>query len=90
MTPLLYALGAPLIGALLYPVLHDQPKLTRVFDRSMYIVVPLIVLIQVFGHQIAHDGWKPISIMSLMGAMALGLLIPILIEHISRDIAKKN
>lgn len=90
MTPLLYALGAPLIGALLYPVLHDQPKLTRVFDRSMYIVVPLIVLIQVFGHQIAHDGWKPISIMSLMGAMALGLLIPILIEHISRDIAKKT
>ena len=55
----------------------------------MYMVVPLIVLIQVFGHQIAQDGWKLISIMSLMGAMALGLLIPISIEHISRDIAKK-
>ncbi|MDE2771374.1 MAG: hypothetical protein OXI44_09440 [Bacteroidota bacterium] len=89
MDPLLYALGAPVIGALLYPALHDQPKLTRAFDRSMYVVVPLLVLIQVFGHQIAHDGWKPISIMSLVGAMALGLLIPISVEHISHGIAKK-
>ena len=90
MDPLLYALGAPVIGALLYPALHDQPKLTRFFDRSMYVVVPVLVLIQVFGHQIAHDGWKPISILSLVGAMALGLLIPISIEHISHGIAKKT
>ena len=90
MLPLLYALSTPVIGALLYPVLHDHPKLTRVFDRSMYVMVPLLVLIQVFGHQIEHDGWELGSIVTLMGIMAVGLLTPIAIEHLSRGIAPKT
>lgn len=90
MVPLLYALIAPVVGAFLYPVLHDQPRLTRAFDRSMYVVVPLLVLIQVFGHEIAHHGWNPVSIVSLTGAMALGLLMPIAIKHAFHGIAKKT
>ncbi len=90
MVPLLYALSAPVIGALLYSVLHDHPRLTRVFDRSMYVVVPLLVLIQVLGHQITHKGWELVSIASLTGTMALGLLMPLAITHISHGIAKKT
>ncbi|MDE2826215.1 MAG: hypothetical protein OXL40_02755 [Bacteroidota bacterium] len=90
MVPLLYALIAPVVGAFLYPILHDQPRLTRAFDRIMYVVVPLLVLIQVFGHEITHHGWKPVSIVSLMGAMALGLLMPIAIKHVSHGIANKT
>jgi hypothetical protein len=56
----------------------------------MYVVVPLLVLIQVFGHQIEHSGWELGSILTLMGAMALGLLIPIAIEHVSHGIARKT
>ncbi|MXY07047.1 MAG: sodium/proton-translocating pyrophosphatase [Rhodothermaceae bacterium] len=90
MVPLLYALIAPVVGAFLYPVLHDQPRLTRAFDRTMYVVVPLLVLIQVFGHEITHHGWDLVSIVTLVGAMALGLLMPIVINHASHGIAKKT
>ncbi|MDE2770310.1 MAG: hypothetical protein OXI44_03910 [Bacteroidota bacterium] len=89
MVPLLYALIAPVVGAFLYPVLHDQPRLTRAFDRIMYVVVPLLVVIQVFGHEITHHGWEPIGFVSLMGAMAFGLLMPVAINHVSHGIAKK-
>lgn len=90
MVPLLYALIAPVVGAFLYPVLHDQPRLTRAFDRTMYVVVPLLVLIQVFGHEITHHGWEPISTVSLLGAMALGLVMPIAINRVSHGIANKT
>ena len=87
---LLYALAAPVIGVLLYPVLHDNPRLTKTFDRSMYVVVPLLILTQVLGHQVEHNGWAPGGILVLLGVMVLGLLIPIGIEHISHNIAPKT
>lgn len=87
---LLYALAAPVIGALLYPVLHDNPRLTKTFDRTMYVVVPLLILTQVFGHQIEHDGWAPAGILLLLGVMALGLLIPIGVERIFHNLAPKT
>ena len=90
MVPLFYALIAPVVGAFLYPVLHDQPRLTRAFDRIMYVLVPLLVLIQVFGHEITHHGWEPVSIGFLMGVMALGLLMPVAIKHVSHGIANNT
>ncbi len=87
---LLYALFAQVIGVLIYPILHDNPRLTTIFDRSMYVVVPLLILIQVLGHQIEHHGWAPVDILILMGVMALGILIPLGIEYLSHSIAPKT
>lgn len=90
MEPLFYALIAPVIGVLLYPVLHDNPKLTKTFDRSMHMVVPLLVLYQVLGHEIQLHGWNPMGILFLMGVMTAGFLIPIGAEHLSHTIAPKT
>ena len=90
MAPILYALAAPVIGVILYPLLHDNPKLTRAFDRCMYVIVPLLVLTQVLGHQIQDHGWEPVGLLILLGVMALGILIPIGIEHVSHSIAPKT
>jgi len=90
MDPIFYALIAPIIGVLLYPLLHDYPKFTRIFDRSMYIIVPLVVLSQVLGHQIKHNGWEPIGLLTLLGIMTLGLLLPIGIKYIFQGAASKT
>ena len=90
MDPIVYALAAPIIGALLYPALHDHPKLTRIFDRFMYVAVPLLVLSQVLGHQIEYDGWQVRGIAILMGIMTAGILLPIAIEHLFQNIASKT
>jgi len=78
---------APVIGALLYPLLHDHPKITRVFDQCMYVIVPLLVLTHVLGHQIEYHGWEFRTILVLLGVMLVGLLIPIGIEHTFHSIA---
>ena len=90
MEPVLYALATPVMGALLYPLLHDHPKLTRVFDRCMYVIVPLLVLSQVLGHEIAHHGWELAGILLLLGVMALGLLMPVGVEYVFHGIASKT
>ena len=87
MAPLIFALTAPIIGVLLYPLLHDRLKFRRLFDRSMYVIVPVLVLSQVIGHEIAHSGWAPKIILILLGIMTLGIFIPIVIEHMYRQIA---
>ncbi len=82
MTPLIGALGAPIVGALLYRILHDQPKLTRIFDLCMYIAVPGLVLWQVFGHMIEHHGWGSTKIWVSSLFMILGFALPILVEKL--------
>ncbi len=87
MTPLIFALATPIIGALLYPLLHDHQKLRRLFDRSMYVIVPLLVLSQIIGHEIAHHGLNLQTILLLLTVMALGIFIPIMIERMYLQIA---
>ncbi|MCY4159404.1 MAG: hypothetical protein OXF48_07305 [Bacteroidetes bacterium] len=91
MDPIVYALITPVIGAILYPLLHDHPRFTRIFDRSMYVIVPLLVLSQVVGHEIEHSGgWDTEKILLLLGIMTLGLLMPIGIEYMFQGIASKT
>lgn len=82
MGALFWALAAPVVGALLYRFLHDQPRLTRSFDITMYVAVPLLIVWQVFGHVIEHHGWEVPHLIMLLGVMGLGLGLPILIEHL--------
>ena len=82
MENLLLALAATVAGAVLYRLLHDHPKLTRAFDLTMYVAVPLLIGWQVFGHVVEHYGWDLTRILLLLGVMALGFGLPILIEHL--------
>ncbi len=90
MTPLFYALAAPIIGVFLYPILHDNPKLTQTFDRCMYVGVPILILIQVFGHSISHHGWEWGGLFILGGVLALGLFLPIGIEKVFRNVSTQT
>ncbi len=90
MTPLFYALAAPIIGVFLYPLLHDNPKLTQTFDRCMYVGVPLLILTQVFGHYITHHGWDWGGLFVLAGVMTLGLILPIGIEKVFQNVATQT
>lgn len=90
MDPIFYALIAPIVGATLYPVLHDNPRFTRIFDRCMYILVPVLVFTQILGHYVGHSGWELFGILILLGIMTAGLFLPIGIEHIFHQIAPKT
>jgi len=87
MTPLIFAMAAPVIGVLLYPLLHDHLKLRQLFDRSMYVIVPLLVASQIIGHEILHSGWMLQPILMLVAVMALGIIIPRFIEKIYLQVA---
>ncbi|MDE2732473.1 MAG: hypothetical protein OXM02_02460 [Bacteroidota bacterium] len=82
MVVLLGALVAPVVGAILYRFLHNSPRLTRAFDLSMYLTVPLLIGWQVFGHVVDHRGWDAAYILMMLGVMGLGFGLPILIEHL--------
>ena len=72
---------APIVGASLYGWLHDLPRATRAFDACMFVVVPLLVIWQVVEHT-----WSDFGLMAL-GAMGLGLALPMAIERISHSLA---
>ena len=82
MVVLLGALAAPVAGAVLYRFLHENPRLTRAFDLSMYMAVPLLIGWQVFGHIINQHGWDVAYILMMLGVMGLGFGLPILIERL--------
>lgn len=85
MENLLLALAAPVAGAVLYRFLHDHPKLTRAFDLTMYVAVPLLIAWQVFGHVVEHYGWDLTRILMLLAVMGVGFGLPILIEHLYKQ-----
>lgn len=90
MDPIFYALIAPVLGALLYPVLHDHPRFTRIFDGCMYVLVPVLVFTQIIGHYIEQNSWELGGILVLLGVMAIGLFLPIGIEHVFHHAAPKT
>jgi hypothetical protein len=71
------ALAAPIVGPLLYRVLHDHPRAVRLVDGSVYVVVPALLAWQV-GHLALEQ-----SMLLVLGAAATGLAIPSLTEQIS-------
>ena len=80
---LIAALIAPVMGAMLYPALHTLPTATRLFDRFMFIAVPLLILFHIFSH--AWPGELIIATMLVLG----GLAAPLLLERASSYFAKK-
>ncbi len=75
------SLAAPIVGALLYGWLHDRSGATRLFDGSMYIAIPALVVWQVVPH-----AWADHGILVLV-VLVLGIGLPTLIERLSTSLA---
>ena len=76
------ALLAPVLGALLYSVLHGRPTLARYVDRAVLVLVPVLVAWQVFPHAWEHRS------LTMVGAFFAGFLIPAVLERLSHYLAE--
>jgi uncharacterized protein len=81
---LIAAAAAPILGPLLYRVLHDHPRAVSVVDRSVYIAVPLLV-----AWQVLPDAWQERRILALV-ALAAGIVLPAIIEKLSHAFAHQT
>lgn len=82
MTYLIGALAAPLVGPVIYRVVHERSGAFRIVDRFVYFAVPLLVAWQVIPHAVADRTIAPIA------AMLVGLAIPLGLERASRFMAE--
>lgn len=81
---LIAATAAPLLGPLLYRVLHGHPKAFHLVDGFVYVAVPLLVAWQVLPH-----AWEERSLLAL-AALGAGFLLPALIEGASHAFAEQT
>jgi len=84
MAYLIAALVAPLAGPLLYGVLHDRPRAARVLDRTVYVLVPLLV-----AWQIVPEAWERRSMWPL-AAVTVGVFVPAWIERVSHALSHRT
>lgn len=84
MNYLIAVLAAPVLGPVLYRVLHDHPAATRLVDGSVYVGVPLLVAWQIVQHAWEHGTVAPLI------AVALGFVLPALIERASHALAHRT
>ena len=78
---LIAALVAPAFGAMLYPVLHTLPTVTRWFDRFMFFAVPMLVLFHIYSH-----AWPDEILIASMLVLG-GLGAPLVLERVSNFFA---
>ncbi len=78
---LIAALVAPAFGAMLYPVLHTLPTVTRWFDRFMFFAVPMLVLFHIYSH-----AWPDEILIASMLVLG-GLGTPLVLERVSNFFA---
>ena len=78
----LLALGAPVLGALLYRTLHRHERAFRLVDGFVYVAVPSLVAIQVLPE--VWGGGGP----GVLLLVAAGALVPTVLERASRPLAK--
>lgn len=81
---LIAVLAAPAAGPALYRILHGHPRAARVVDGSVYVAVPALVAWQVLPH-----AWAERSLLAI-GAVGVGLLLPLGMERVSRALAPRT
>lgn len=84
MTILVAALAAPVLGPVLYRVLHPHPTAVRFVDGFVYVAVPLLVAWQVLPH-----AWTDRDVLAL-AALGAGFLVPAVIERASHALAHRT
>ena len=82
MLPLLVALAAPLVGALIYLLLHHHPRTVQLVDTATVVVLPVLIALQVLPH-----AWEERTIWPVV-AVGAGLGLLALIERISHDLTR--
>ena len=81
---LIAAMAAPVLGPVLYRVLHPHPRAVDLVDGFVYVAVPLLVAWQVLPH-----AWEERSIVPL-GVVAAGFFLPALVEQASHVFAEQT
>ncbi len=81
---LIAALAAPVLGPLLYRALHPLPQAVHLVDGFVYVAVPALV-----AWQVLPLAWEQRSVTVLV-AVAVGLLIPEAMERASRALAERT
>jgi zinc transporter ZupT len=81
---LIAAALAPILGPVLYRLLHDHPRAVRFVDGAVYVAVPVLVAWQVLPHAIED---RSIAMIVALGA---GFLVPAIIEQASHAFADQT
>lgn len=81
---LIAALAAPVVGPLLYKVLHDRPRAVELVDGFVYVAVPLLVAWQVLPH-----AWEERNLLAV-AALVAGFLLPAIVEKASHALADRT
>lgn len=76
------ALAAPVVGPVLYRLLHERPRAVRLVDGFVYLAVPTLV-----AWQVIPSAWAGRSLVAV-GAVAAGLLVPVLMERASKALER--
>lgn len=78
------ATAAPVLGPVLYRVLHPHPRAVNLVDGFVYVAVPLLVAWQVLPH-----AWDARSVTPLL-VVGAGFLLPALVERVSHALARRT
>ena len=78
MTYFIFALVAPVIGAMLYRSLHRRDRAVRLVDGFVYFAVPALIAVQIIPHLIEERSAL------LLVLVAAGAVVPSLFERASR------
>lgn len=81
---LIAAAAAPILGPVLYRILHDHPRAVAAVDNFVYVAVPLLVAWQVLPH-----AWEDRNALMVVAVVA-GFFIPALVERASHALADQT
>lgn len=81
---LIAATAAPVLGPVLYRVLHPLPRAVGLVDGFVYVAVPLLVAWQVLPH-----AWAERSVVPLV-LLAAGFVLPAVVERVSHALADQT
>jgi len=81
---LIAAAAAPILGPVLYRVLHDRPRAVELVDGFVYLAVPLLVAWQVLPH-----AWADRNALVVV-ALGAGFLVPAIVERVSHALADRT
>lgn len=81
---LIVASAAPVLGPVLYRVLHPHPRAADLVDGFVYLAVPLLVALQVLPH-----AWEERSLVPL-AVVTVGFLLPAIVERASQALADQT
>ena len=81
---LIAAVAAPVLGPVLYRLLHPHPRAAGLVDGFVYLAVPVLVAWQVLPHAVAEGSLVPLVVVTV------GFLLPALVERASHALADQT